>query len=329
MRRGKHRGIKRRTTEALHAKPYSGLTNSHRVDSETALSQKKFRFRVAIRGNKMYNYVYSIAKRNHPCSPAHYIIIVTTVVKKKTTFPPHFPMPTSSKILDRIIKLKNLKNDAGLARFFNIKPAIISNWRTRGTIPYDIIVSFCEQHNTPLDYIISGRGPHYASAPSFHGTAETPPFQDRVAETVKYRPEYGVDNDEFVYISQVMGRISAGRGRIPENNVDVKVAFRKEWVNRKGNPKNMVLIKVDGDSMEPSLLSGDVVLIDRNRNYIDPQGGIYALALDDIIMIKRVQVLADKIRIISDNPKYEAFDVPTDRVKVNGKVIWFARELER
>ena len=254
---------------------------------------------------------------------------MTTIVNNKSFILQHLVMPSSSQILDRIIALKKLKNDAGLARFLNVKPAIISNWRTRGTIPYEIIISFCEHNGITLDYIISGKAPEYAAIPSPGHVFETSPLEDRVAETVKYRPEYGPGNDEFVYISQVMGRISAGRGRIPENAVDVKVAFRKEWVKRKGNPGNMVLIKVDGDSMEPSLLSGDVVLIDRNRNYIDPQGGIYALALDDIIMIKRVQVLADKIRIISDNPKYEAFDVPLDRVKVNGKVIWFARELER
>jgi phage repressor protein C with HTH and peptisase S24 domain len=93
----------------------------------------------------------------------------------------------------------------------------------------------------------------------------------------------------------------------------------------------MVLIKVEGDSMEPTLLSGDLVLVDRGRSFISPEGGIYAIALDDIIMVKRVQVIhpIDKLRIISDNPKYNTIEVPADQVKVNGKVIWFARELER
>ncbi len=148
-------------------------------------------------------------------------------------------------------------------------------------------------------------------------------------ERYERREAYSSNNDEFVYISQALGRISAGRGQVPENAVDVRIAFRKEWIWRKGDPANMALIKVDGDSMEPSLVSGDLVLVDRNRDYIDPQGGIYALALDDIIMIKRVQVIADGVRIISDNPKYEAFDVSSDRIRVNGKVVWFARELER
>jgi phage repressor protein C with HTH and peptisase S24 domain len=46
-------------------------------------------------------------------------------------------------------------------------------------------------------------------------------------------------------------------------------------------------------------------------------------------MIKRVQPTGDRVRIISDNKMYEPFEVAADQVKVNGKVIWFARELER
>jgi phage repressor protein C with HTH and peptisase S24 domain len=83
--------------------------------------------------------------------------------------------------------------------------------------------------------------------------------------------------------------------------------------------------------MEPTLYSGDIVLVDHNRNYIDPQGGIYAIAMDDIIMIKRLQVIypAKKIRIISDNPKYEHLEAEPEQVIINGKVIWFGREIER
>jgi len=237
-------------------------------------------------------------------------------------------MPTSDEILNRIITLKNLKNDAGLARFLSVRPATISNWRSRGTIPYDILFSFCEQNEISLDYLIRGKGPVHARDRIYGG--ETPEIPSGCApEEVEEEPAVYTPDNEFVYISQVDGKISAGRGRAPENIIDMRVAFRKDWIRRKGNPRNMVLIKVEGDSMEPSLFSGDLVLIDRNRNYIDPQGGIYALALDDIIMVKRVQMLTDKVRIISDNLKYEAFEVPVGTVKVNGKVIWFARELGR
>ena len=83
--------------------------------------------------------------------------------------------------------------------------------------------------------------------------------------------------------------------------------------------------------MEPTLWSGDLVLVDHNRNFIDPQGGIYAIAMDDIIMIKRVQVIypSNALKILSDNSRYEPLEADTDKVKINGKIIWFGREIER
>jgi len=54
---------------------------------------------------------------------------------------------------------------------------------------------------------------------------------------------------EFVYIPQVAGRISAGGGLEPDNTIELKMAFRKDWVDRKGNPHDMNIIRVQGGSM--------------------------------------------------------------------------------
>lgn len=137
--------------------------------------------------------------------------------------------------------------------------------------------------------------------------------------------------NDFVYVPQVSGEISAGGGLVPDNTVEMRIAFRKEWIERRGDPRNMSLIRVSGDSMEPTLQSGDLVLIDHGRNFIDPQGGIYAISMDDTIMIKRLQLIypTKTLKIISDNSRYAPLETVSDQVKVNGKVIWFGRELER
>ncbi|MCK9195473.1 MAG: helix-turn-helix domain-containing protein [Syntrophales bacterium] len=137
---------------------------------------------------------------------------------------------------------------------------------------------------------------------------------------------------EFVYIRQVNGKISAGGGLMPDNSADIKAAFRRDWIKKRGgNPDKMSLIKVSGDSMVPTLLSGDLVLVDHGRNSIASQGGIYAISIDNEIMIKRVQpVFPDgKLRVISDNKQYDSFEIAKDKVLINGKVIWFARDMER
>jgi len=110
----------------------------------------------------------------------------------------------------------------------------------------------------------------------------------------------------------------------------MKVAFRRDWISRKGDPSRMSIIRVKGDSMKPTLLNGDLILVDHGLDYVEAPGGIYAIYINDVIVAKRIQVLYDtgKVRIISDNTQWEPMDVAEDQIRVNGKVIWFARELD-
>jgi len=144
--------------------------------------------------------------------------------------------------------------------------------------------------------------------------------------------EPDIPPDDFVFIRHMRGKISAGGGLEPDNACDYHCAFRKDWLKKKGvSPSNMSLIKVQGDSMEPTLLSGDLVLVDHSRTVVAPQGGIYAIATDHEIMIKRIQVLfhQNKLKIISDNPRYEPIEADPGQIRINGRAIWYGREIER
>lgn len=156
-------------------------------------------------------------------------------------------------------------------------------------------------------------------------------FSTEHISEVSYVAETESDYHSYVFVPQVRGAISAGGGLIPDNSVELKIAFRKDWIERRGDPKKMSLIRVSGDSMEPTLQSGDLVLVDLARNYVDPQGGIYAIAFDQTTMIKRIQVLhpSKKIKVISDNTKYDSIETDPDQLIINGKIIWFGREIDR
>jgi len=153
----------------------------------------------------------------------------------------------------------------------------------------------------------------------------------KIAQTVGENIEYlyNLKTASFVYIPLVEGKISAGGGLIPDNVVIDFLAFRTDWIKRKGNPEQMALIQVSGDSMYPTLQNGDLVLIDLSRKYLDPQGGIYAITVGGEIMIKRLQTLPakGKIKVISDNKLYESYEMNPENVIINGKAIWFGREI--
>ncbi len=139
------------------------------------------------------------------------------------------------------------------------------------------------------------------------------------------------EDDNYVYIPFVQGKISAGGGLVPDNNIEMKCAFQREWISRKGNPNRMSLIKVRGDSMITTLLDGDVVLVNHSVATVTVSGGIYAITFNDEIIVKRIEVLfpSGQWEVRSDNPDYKSFVVDPSQVIINGKIIWYARSLER
>ncbi len=130
--------------------------------------------------------------------------------------------------------------------------------------------------------------------------------------------------DEFIFLP-----INTGGKEKEAVQREVRVAFSRQWMTKKGDPKKMYLFEVSGDSMEPTLRTGDLVLIDHARSYVDPQGGLYAISFDGVVVIKRVEIAypSKKLKVISDNSKYETVEVAPDNVKIQGKIIWFSRDL--
>lgn len=208
---------------------------------------------------------------------------------------------------------------------FGVSVHTINNYRTKKKVPKDdFIKKFSELFGYSEEWFFYCIGEPFPGARQKYKEVCGPELSLAVNES---RGEYG----DYVYVPQMTGQISAGGGLVPDDRIDVRIAFRRAWIQRKGDPGKMSLVKVSGDSMEPTLLPGDLVLINHDRSYVDPQGGIYAIAVNNEIMIKRIHIVYPdgKVRIISDNRKYEPMEVETEKVHINGKVIWYGREIER
>lgn len=83
-----------------------------------------------------------------------------------------------------------------------------------------------------------------------------------------------------------------------------------------------------GDSMQPTLLPGDVVMIDTTQTKLSMQDRVWAVALNGAAAIKRLRMEAgNRIVVISDNPTVPAQEVDPEDVVIHGRVIWFGREL--
>lgn len=103
-----------------------------------------------------------------------------------------------------------------------------------------------------------------------------------------------------------MLNIKAGAGEgIYNYEVEVvdRVVLDKAFFKMEPDTNKIKIIEVCGDSMEPTLIDGDHILIDESKtNKID---GIYAVQWDGQILVKRLEFnLDDTINIISDNKRY-------------------------
>ena len=91
----------------------------------------------------------------------------------------------------------------------------------------------------------------------------------------------------------------------------------------------MVLMDVFGNSMAPEIKDGDTVLIDQSQKAIIA-GAIYALGIEDTIMVKRVERHPRKLVLLSDNKEYAPLylaDEEIGGIRIIGKVLWICREL--
>lgn len=143
-------------------------------------------------------------------------------------------------------------------------------------------------------------------------------------------PPPPVDVD-MIFIPMVEAVLSAGSGSL-ETSADSerRYAFRSDFLHRKGNPDAMVLMRVSGDSMEPEIKNGDVVLLDQSKQRI-MAGRFYAVGFEDAIYIKQIDMLPGKVVLRSLNTTYPPveLDVREDlatQFRVVGQVLWVGRE---
>lgn len=96
------------------------------------------------------------------------------------------------------------------------------------------------------------------------------------------------------------------------------------------NPRSLAMLEVVGDSMEPTLKSGDRVLIDMTDRRIGTPG-IFILWDGDGTVAKRLDLIPGsnprRILRISDNPLHPPREVLVEDTNIVGRVVWFARRL--
>ena len=106
------------------------------------------------------------------------------------------------------------------------------------------------------------------------------------------------------------------------------IALSEQWVARRLQPSSQAALRfihAYGDSMSPTFEDGDILLVDTGIKDPKTIDGVYVMAANDRIYIKRVRQRMDKaIEISSDNATVKTVDVLNGdhSIDILGRVVW-------
>lgn len=137
---------------------------------------------------------------------------------------------------------------------------------------------------------------------------------------------------DMVLVPKLAIGASAGMGTsVDAEAVHSAVAFDPRWLRDMGaDPRALSIIRVEGDSMAPTLNDGDDILVDSSVDGKRLRDGIYVLRMDDALMVKRVARAPGqgRLAVISDNAHYKSWDdLPIHAIHLVGRVIWTGRRI--
>jgi len=209
------------------------------------------------------------------------------------------------KFYERVSAATGISSLADLAQILGLNRSAISQARKKGSIPATWLLELYRRFGLNPDWLEAGHGPRYLT------------------------PE--MDRDDSLYaVAKVQARLCAGAGSFEvSSQVEGNYAFQTSWLKTKGEAGQMVLMDVFGNSMTPEIKDGDTVLIDQSQKNI-LAGAIYAVGVEDTIMVKRLEKHPRKLVLLSDNTEYAPIyltDEEIESVRIIGKVLWICREL--
>ena len=127
-------------------------------------------------------------------------------------------------------------------------------------------------------------------------------------------------------------RVSAGHGAVLEvrEAASESLTFPKRWVRQRtqASPRDLAMLIVAGDSMSPTLSSGDWVLVDLQHRRVT-NAGIYVVRVEDQLLIKRAQLDPNgRLSLTADNPQYPPVEgLEHQSVDIVGRALWLGRDL--
>lgn len=233
-------------------------------------------------------------------------------------------VPTSSEKADltaRIsafvkLAIESFGTIAKAAEAADVSKDQLTRWRDGLATPgFPNLGRLCVAMNYPMETLITGDRRSLTPHSSLIGLSEG-------GGTAPYAliPRYGVS-------------AAAGSGLVAiGEEVAERVAFNTNWLRDLGlSLQYLGLVTCTGDSQNPTIPDGSLMLIDMTPDQQIRSGKFYVIVLDGDLLVKRVFRRADgSVDLISDNPIYPKENVQAsylERLNIPGRVAWIFHDM--
>ncbi len=202
-----------------------------------------------------------------------------------------------------------------LAKATGVSASAFRKWLKGEAEPSrDRLVALAAAAGVSLAWLAQGEGPE-------------PDFAALGARANNRRPSDLLSSARFLVLPTVATAASAGSGRVDTDGATEFIGFRHDWLRTVfgREPADLMLETAVGESMEPHIHNGDILLVDTTdttfRNF-----GVYVIEVREERLVKRVQRKFDgSLILISDNAVYQPENIEAElakEVRVLGRVIW-------
>jgi len=195
--------------------------------------------------------------------------------------------------------------DNEIAMALGISKEHFSRSKKSNSIPLKPIIEFCARENIVINYILFDQSP------------------DSLIKTT----------DKLItlkYFKQI--NTSAGWGYINDDEEFESIIIDEELMTLLGGAnkiKNIEAINVAGDSMEPIIMDGSIIFIDRNQTIpLKDKNEIFVLQTPGGTLVKKLDITASgKLKLISQNLSYETEIIDFEEITILGKVLGVVQKL--
>lgn len=208
--------------------------------------------------------------------------------------------PDFSTFFERIKQATPIQNQSQLAQELGLGRAAISLAKHKNVIPSKWIFSLSRKYDLNVDWLATGSG------------AVTPP--DDASQT-------------SAGIKHILPRLNSNGSPVVKAEARMEDTLPAPWLATEVTSSHLALMTMPGNCMEPEIKPGDRLLIDleENQSYSDC---IYAIGIDEHILVRRIEKMPGQIVLRCDNP--HAKDVVLKQeddpsLIILGRIIWVGR----